>query len=197
MKHICQQLDDYYDGLLDPSQTEAFEIHLDACQACRLEIETIRNLDTAIRTEWQTVKAPADLHQVAGNRIASKTDVPPSDSTGNRSWKTGRISKAGLATAASILLLVATAWWIRSTSSDNANLEVVQTPNTIVGSEGTSTQETDNEHRDARSDSDPNQHQLVTIIRNNTNSGSILITEVVEPDFTIVKAYPMLKPNLK
>jgi Putative zinc-finger len=60
--HIAlERLHDYADGLLDPPASAAVRVHLDACDACRTELSSIRALLEDLSQLDREIQPPRDL----------------------------------------------------------------------------------------------------------------------------------------
>ncbi len=50
-KELLKMLNDYVDGDIDPGICEEFQKHLDACEGCRVVVDTTRKTITLYRDE--------------------------------------------------------------------------------------------------------------------------------------------------
>ncbi len=57
---IVQQISDYLDGALDQGATKTLEQHLSTCEACRDELEAVRQT-IALMNDIDEVAPPTDL----------------------------------------------------------------------------------------------------------------------------------------
>jgi uncharacterized protein (DUF2267 family) len=61
-EELLQMLNDYVDGEIDPSLCEEFRDEVEACNPCRVVIDTIRKTVTLYREEAGEVELPIAFH---------------------------------------------------------------------------------------------------------------------------------------
>jgi anti-sigma factor RsiW len=115
---IEARLDDFVDGLLSEDEQYVVQGHLNGCEACRAEVQTIRELQTAAHALPRQIAPPRDLWAGIAARIEQEREAeqpaePESEERvkvirvdfGQRSrpaWWMGR----GMLAAAAILLMI-------------------------------------------------------------------------------------------
>ena len=98
---ICQQLNDYLDGTLNPAEQLAFETHAEECHSCAEAIEVERQLMSRLRIASETLEHPAQTFTAAKPQVAAPS-------------RSGRVA---LATAVAALLLAVAAMWVPNQST--------------------------------------------------------------------------------
>jgi len=103
------QLDDYVDGTLPEPQRAALQAHLDLCESCTAEVESLRKLLAAARQLSPAVALRRDLWPELSGRLSGASERAP-NTAGSAHHRAFGPAHAWLAAAAVVILLAATVW---------------------------------------------------------------------------------------
>ncbi len=128
------QLDDYVDGTLSEPQRAALQAHLDLCESCSTEVESLRKLLATARQLSPAVALRRDLWPELSGRLSGASERTP-DAAGSAHRHAFGPAHAWLAAAAVVILLAATVWiWQgRQESAEPASVATQPSPNATTG----------------------------------------------------------------
>jgi len=102
---VLDRLEEYLSGSLEPAALGAVEAHLEACEACRHEVEGMRDLSqclASLRAEEAPAPSPGFYARVAG-QIGRQTAAPSFSNLFNFQFAFGRrVAFASLVTLAAL-----------------------------------------------------------------------------------------------
>ena len=129
------QLDDYVDGTLSDAQRATLQSHLDQCESCTTEVESLRKLLAAARQLSPAVPLRRDLWPELSGRLSSAAERTPDESGRSAHRRAFSPAPAWFAAAAVVILLAATVWiWQgRQEPAEPASLATAPSPIATTG----------------------------------------------------------------
>jgi len=132
MNHVLEQLNEYLDGTLDPDEEQLVEEHIQGCDRCHEELESIRSLRQKTTQLPRLIHPQRDLWQDVARRIQHL----PSGAEALR-WKSWRARlkprqvRFAFAIAVVVAAIAVGVYWMLGTSPPAWNVEVTQGNATI------------------------------------------------------------------
>jgi hypothetical protein len=168
------QLDALVDGELTTCERSAMDAHSEACADCRVELESMRELQRQTASLSRQVEPPSDLWLEISERIESrKLVVAPFGSSIRR-------FAAAAAAAAVIIAAVLVAYMVGRQHSTPMVVEMTPTPNVMAARlDATSMAAVESDFRQARS-------ELMAILDQRRDSLSPETLEVVDSNLRLI-----------
>lgn len=107
MKHqsICQRIDDYLDGRLNPQDQIEFEAHWESCEQCREEVRIDSGLDEMLQDAWGTIVAP----RIPATQAENDSTLAPQPHRSK--WFANTFPIGGLTVVTAVLVILFLIWW--------------------------------------------------------------------------------------
>jgi anti-sigma factor RsiW len=114
-RHPVDDLHELLDERLDPARRREVLAHVDACPDCRAELESLRSMQTVLRSELPDQAVPADLEAA----VRAALDREPAPVQGAPAFRRRARAAAWVLAAAAVLLL---ALWATTRRPEGAPL---------------------------------------------------------------------------